>query len=148
MMSETDAPRPVTLTAESIHNPDEPRHFMAIRAVPRRVRISFDGRVLAESVDALRVIEVGRRFYDPVLYLPRADICADLSLSERRSFCPLKGHASYLDLCDGQGRVLVAEIAWSYVETFDFAAALEGRIAFDASMVVIEERGESNRARA
>ena len=145
-MSEIDVPGQVTLTTESIHNPDEPRHFMAIKPVPRRVRISFDGSVLAESDDALRVIEVGRRFYDPVLYLPRTDITANLSPAERRSFCPLKGHASYFDLRDDQGRTLVAEIAWSYRETFDFAAVLKDRIAFDASRVVIEERGESIRA--
>lgn len=140
MMSETDALRPVTLTAESIHNPDEPRHFMAIKAVPRRVRIRFHDRVLAESDDALRVIEVGRRFYDPVLYLPRADIAAILFPTERRTFCPLKGHASYFDLHDDEGRQLAAEIAWSYEETFDFAEALNARIAFDASKVAIEER--------
>lgn len=138
-MSETDLPAALTLNADSIHNPDEPRHFMAIKAVPGRVRIRFDGRVLAESDDALRVIEVGRRFYDPVLYLPRTDVAANLSPAERRTFCPLKGHASYFDLCDDEGRRLATEIAWSYEETLDFADALNARIAFDASKVVIEE---------
>lgn len=139
-MAETDAVAQRTLCAETIHNPDEPRHFMRIKPVAGQVRIAFDGRMLAESGDALRLIEVGRDFYDPVLYIPRADVSANLSIAERRTFCPLKGHASYFDLLDDEGRTVVEEIAWSYEDTFDFAAQLKSLIAFDASKVVIEER--------
>jgi len=138
-MNERDARGQVTLSTETIHNPDEPRHFMRIKPVAGLVRICHDDRVLAESREALRVIEAGRDLYDPVLYLPRADISASLSPAERRTFCPLKGHASYFDLDGGAGRLQVAEIAWSYEDTLDFAEALKDRIAFDATKVVIEE---------
>jgi uncharacterized protein (DUF427 family) len=138
-MSETDVRARVTLARETIHNPDEPRHFMRIKPVTGRVRILRDGRVLAESARALRVLEAGRDLYDPVLYLPAADVRAKLSLIEKRTYCPLKGHASYFDLVSDEGRVDVPEIAWSYRETLDCAVALKDLVAFDASRVVIEE---------
>lgn len=138
-MSETDAPQRMILAGGSIHNPNEPRHFMAIKPVPGRVRILLDGRVLAQSEHALRVIEVGRKFYDPVLYLPRADVVANLARTARQTECPLKGRASYFDLADESGRPIIDEIAWCYEQTFDFAAELDARIAFDATKVVIEE---------
>jgi len=139
-MNEAAIRERVTLAQETIHNPREPRHFMRIKRVKGCVRILRDGRCLAESRRALRVLEVGRDLYDPVLYLPREDVLAKLTRVAKRTHCPLKGDASYFDLLDENGRVKAAEIAWSYEEFFDFAAELEARIAFDAKQVVIEER--------
>lgn len=138
-MSEANDRAQVTLAQETIHNPDDPRHFMRIKPVKGRVRILRDGKVLAESVRALRVLEAGRDLYDPVLYLPAADVRARLSSAAKRTVCPLKGHAGYFDLVSDGGRVEVPEIAWSYRETFDFAAALTDLVAFDAAKVAVEE---------
>ena len=138
-MSEANVREQVTLARDTIHNPDEPRHFMRIKPVKGRVRVLLDGQVLAESTRALRVLEAGRDLYDPVLYLPADDVRVRLSPAEKRTFCPLKGHATYLDLVVGEGRVEVPEIAWSYRDTFDFAAALTGLVAFDATRVAVEE---------
>ena len=129
----------VTLSNETVHNPDEPRHFMRLRPVKGTVRILFDGRVLAESNRALRLLEAGHDIYDPVLYIPPSDIRAELSSVEKKTFCPLKGHASYFDLVSEGGAVKVPDIAWSYQDTLECAAALKDLIAFDASRVVIEE---------
>lgn len=142
-MAEAKTREQVTLSRETIHNPAEPRHFMRIKPVKGQVRILFEGRVLAESNEALRVLEAGRDIYDPVFYLPFSDIRARLMATAKRTSCPLKGQASYFDLVSNQGGVEVAEIAWSYQETFDFAALLRNRVAFDASRVVIEERPAS-----
>jgi len=138
-MSEANLRAQVTLARETIHNPDEPRHFMRIKPVEGRVRVLFDGEVLAESARALRVLEAGRDLYDPVLYFPSADVRVKLSPAEKRTFCPLKGHATYLDLVSEAGQVEVPEIAWSYRKTFDFAAALADLVAFDAARVTVEE---------
>lgn len=138
-MSQADLRARVTLARDTIHNPDEPRHFMRIKPVRARVRVRRGGRVLAESECALRVLEAGRDLYDPVLYLPAGDVRARLAPAEKKTFCPLKGQASYLDLKSDDGRVEAAEIAWSYRETLDIAAALKDLIAFDASQVAIEE---------
>jgi uncharacterized protein (DUF427 family) len=129
----------VTLSQNTIHNPDNPGHFMRVKPVKGRVRILLGDRVLAESTGALRVLEAGRDFLDPVLYLPLADVRANLAPVEKRTYCPLKGHASYFDLVSDQGQVEVPEIAWSYRETLDCAVGIKDLVAFDASRVAIEE---------
>ena len=138
-MSEAEARAQVTLSRETIHNPDEPRHYMRIKPVTGEVRVRLDGRLLAASRRALRVLEAGRDIYDPVFYLPPADVRADLSPADRRTFCPLKSHASYFDLVSDRGEVEAAEIAWSYREALDCATELKGLIAFDAARVAFEE---------
>jgi uncharacterized protein (DUF427 family) len=127
----------ITRVEGAIHNPADPRHFMRLKPVASRVRILRDGVVLAESDRALRLIEVGRDLYDPALYLPREDVRAPLVRTAKRTRCPLKGECSYFDLA-GPGAA-VPEIAWSYEETYDFAAAIRGRIAFYGSKVTVEE---------
>lgn len=112
---------------------------MRVKPVKGQVRILFDGRVLAESKRALRLLEAGHDILDPVLYLPPSDVRANLAPVEKRTFCPLKDHASYFDLVSNQGQVEAPEIAWSYQETLDFAAGIKDLVAFDASRVVIEE---------
>lgn len=139
-MAETAVREQITLARETIHDPQEPRHFMRIKPVNSRVRILREGRLLAESESALRVLEVGRDLYDPVLYLPREDVVAKLAGADKRTHCPLKGDARYFDLCSDNDNVEAAEIAWSYEESFDFAAELRDLIAFDSKQVVIEER--------
>ena len=138
-MSAVTVQEQVTLAREAIHNPAEPRHFMRIKPVRGSVRVLCNGQVLAQSQRALRLLEAGKDLYDPVLYFAREDVTGRLQRAERRTHCPLKGDASYYDLCDENGVVAVPEIAWSYENTFDFAAELTDLIAFDASKVVLEE---------
>lgn len=129
----------VTLAERALHNPNEPRHFMRLKPVENMIQIVLDGSVLAESKDALRLLEVGRDFYDPALYLPRADVVATLGQNEKSTHCPLKGDAVYFDLTDDQGMVIEPEIAWAYPRPFDFAAELAGRIAFYGNRVTVIE---------
>ena len=86
----------ITLATATIHNPDEPRHFMRIKPVHSRVHIRLGDTVLADSCNAIRLLEVGRDFYDPMIYLPPQDIAVTLApVAGRTSRCPLKGEASY-----------------------------------------------------
>ncbi len=82
------------------------------------------------------VKEVGRDLYDHVTYLPRAGVNMEALVPiDKTTHCPLKGDTEYFDVVvDGER---VAEAAWSYVETIEVAAELNGRIAFDASKVTI-----------
>jgi uncharacterized protein (DUF427 family) len=66
-MSDVEGRAQVTLSRDTIHNPDDPRHYMRIKPVKGRVRILLGGRVLADSTDALRLLEAGHDVYDPVL---------------------------------------------------------------------------------
>lgn len=130
----------ITLVEAAIHNPDEPRHFMRLLPVPRQVRVLKDGAVLAETTNALRLVEVGKHdVYEPVLYLPPEAIRVELRPNDAATHCPLKGQASYFDLPDGTGGIREGKIAWTYAEPYDFAAGIAGRIAFSADKVTIEE---------
>lgn len=122
-----------------IHRPDDPHHFMRIKPVLRRVEIKRDGVLLASSCDALRLLEVGRDIYDPVLYLPSGDVRCRLVRASRTSHCPLKGDAVYFDLLDDEGAVIESEIAWSYQEPIALASEIRRRIAFYSSRVTIQE---------
>jgi uncharacterized protein (DUF427 family) len=138
-MSAVDGHAQVTLSTQAIHNPDEPRHFMRIKPISGYVRVLLAGRVLAASNRALRLLEVGKDLSDPTIYFPPDDLRVALSPTDRRTFCPLKGHATYFPVLAPGGEVSEPEIAWSYTETLDFASELKNRIAFYASRVVIEE---------
>ena len=129
-----------TMVADAIHNPSEPRHFMRIKPVERRVVIWRDGEMLAETSEAVRVLEVGKDLYDPVLYLPPADVTPRLRRNDDTTHCPLKGDAVYFDLLDAAGEVRVPGIAWSYPEPIGPTAELAGRVAFYAKHVTIEDR--------
>lgn len=127
----------ITLSKKTIHNPAEPRHFMRIKPVNGRVRIMSGEHVLADSEDALRLIEAGKDIYDPVIYMPFDDIAVTLHpLPSKTTHCPLKGDASYFALSEGG-----EAIAWTYSGAFDFASELKGHVAFYADRVTIEEKG-------
>lgn len=126
----------ITLATGTIHNPAEPRHYMRIKPAKSHVRVMQGGRTLAETDRALRVIEVSRDLYDPVLYIPRADVSEALEIvPDKTSHCPLKGDASYLAIAGEE------PIAWTYDRAFDFAAELKDHVAFYADRVTLEERG-------
>jgi len=119
----------------TIHNPGNDAHFMRVKPVKATVRVTRGSEVLAESENALWVLENGRDFYDPVVYIPEADVTAPLQPVEGKStHCPLKGDASYFAL-NGE------EIAWTYDRPLDFAEELRGHVAFDAGKVAMELSG-------
>ncbi|MCP4308863.1 MAG: DUF427 domain-containing protein [bacterium] len=114
---------PLSHIPDAIRNPDNPQHLMVVKPVPRRVQI-FDGEtLLADTTDAVHVLELGKTLYDPVLYVPEGDVRVPLDQVDKKTHCPLKGNASY-HARDGK------EIAWSYETPFGFAEVLAGRRAF------------------
>lgn len=129
----------------TIHNPAAPNHFMRIKPVRARVRILRDGVVLANTVQAVRVLEIGHDILDPVVYIPKTDVTEALLPKEGTpsnggmTHCPLKGNAHYFDWVDSENTVLSENIAWTYDSVFDFASALKDRVGFYASKVTIEE---------
>ena len=70
-----------------------PDHPITITENPKRVRVSLDGVVIAETNHALKLKEAS---YPAVQYVPRDD--ANMSLlrrTDRTTHCPYKGDASY-----------------------------------------------------
>jgi uncharacterized protein (DUF427 family) len=96
-----------------------------VRQSSRHVRIELGGQVLAESTRPHLLFETNlpTRFY-----LPREDLTTEAQPSERRTYCPYKGEASYWSFeVDGRRR---PDIAWSYVEPLPDAVAIAGLVAF------------------
>ena len=94
----------------------------------RRIRIVHAGQTLANTTEALRILETS---HPPVYYLPPEQIRMDLlqRSASRGSFCEFKGIASYWNLGS------VADVAWSYERPTGAYAALAGHLAFYASRV-------------
>lgn len=113
-----------------------PDHPITITLSQRRVRVTFGGRVVAESARALTLKEAS---YPAVQYIPRQD--ADMSLFARTNHateCPYKGQASYYTLrVDGR----TAENAvWSYEDPYPAMAQIKDHLAFYPNRVdAIEE---------
>jgi len=116
----------------AIRNPGAPNHFMVIKPIDQRLRIYSGETLLADTTSALRVIEIGKTAYHPVVYIPAAALQVSLSPSDKTTHCPLKGDASYFSF-EGE------EISWSYTSAFEFADALSDHHAFWASKVRIVE---------
>lgn len=122
----------------AIRRPDAPNHFMVLKPVQKRVVVRLpDGTVLVDSKNAIRMIECGKTIYDPMIYLPKADVVVPLTRQDKVTHCPLKGDASYFSV-ESAGETL-PDIAWSYEQPLEFSSEIEGLIAFYPDRVVIEE---------
>ena len=90
------------------------------------VTVTLGQQELARSQSALVLKEEG---YDPVFYLPPADVALDaFSPSQHQSHCPYKGDAAYFNW-SGPGDP-VDNIAWSYRHPIASVAEIVDRIAF------------------
>ena len=104
---------------------------MTIARAGGRLRARFRGRVVADSRRAIVVYETG---YAPVVYFPAADVREDwLTPTDRRTYCPFKGHARYWTLAVDGGRADNA--VWSYPQPYDEMDALRGHYAFYAERI-------------
>ena len=122
----------------AIRRPDAADHFMVLKPIKRRVVIRLpEGTKLAETTRAKRVLEVGKTLYDPIVYLPKEDLLVRLTKQENTTHCPLKGDAHYYKFAGDQG--VIADLAWSYEEPFDFSQDIGGLIAFYSNKVIVEE---------
>lgn len=103
-----------------------PDHPITLTLHPRAVRVSFGGKVIAETKRALALRE---STYPPVFYIPREDV--QMALFERTanaSHCPYKGQASYYTaIVEGKRS---ENAAWSYETPFEHMAEIKNCLAF------------------
>jgi uncharacterized protein (DUF427 family) len=103
-------------------------HPIAILPNPNRVRVLFNGRVIADTTRALTLKETT---LPPVQYIPRED--ADMSLLQRtdhKTHCPHKsdGDAAYYTIrVDGRA---AENSVWTYEHPYPAVAAIKGHLAF------------------
>ena len=107
-------------------------HRIEIESSPARARILAGGEMIADSDRALLLHETGHRVR---AYIPREDVTATIEPSERTSFCPFKGTASYWTVGG------VKDAAWSYEDPKPDVDAIRGRLAFYPDRVTVEIAG-------
>ncbi len=105
---------------------DYPRPPAVVRCKPR-VRIQLAGEVLADSTRALRVLETS---HPPTIYVPLADVRAELLAESdaHSTWCEFKGPARYLDAVVDRRRF--EGIAWTYPDPSPGYEALRDHVAF------------------
>jgi uncharacterized protein (DUF427 family) len=98
-----------------------------VEPLARRVRIELAGRELANSVQALRVLETS---HPPTIYIPPQDIRMEwlVPSASRPTWCEFKGRATYLDAVVEDRRVLA--VGWCYRQPLPGYEELEDHVAF------------------
>ncbi|MBO6516731.1 MAG: DUF427 domain-containing protein [Bacteroidia bacterium] len=113
----------------------EKRHYAVIDAYNRKLTISYNNEVIAETTEALILKEVGTSVYNPVFYLPKESLKVELeNEAERNSFCPIKGEASYWNFKD---EPTDQYFAWSYEDPLPRSKKVKGYVAFNPAYVTI-----------
>jgi uncharacterized protein (DUF427 family) len=101
-------------------------HPITIAESPKRVRVLWHGKVVADSRRALDLKEAS---YPVVKYIPRDDV--DMRLLKRtdhHTHCPYKGDASYFSIeADGAA---AANAVWTYEAPFPAVARIKDHVAF------------------
>ena len=103
-----------------------PDHPISIERNTNRVVVSVAGRVIADTRGALTLSEA---HYPAVEYIPRKDV--DMTLlarSDRSTYCPYKGDASYFSIPLGGERSIDA--VWTYETPYAAVAVIKDHLAF------------------
>ncbi|MFJ4252779.1 DUF427 domain-containing protein [Microbacterium sp. NPDC090003] len=96
-----------------------------VEAVTDRVTIRLGGELIADTHQAMRVLETS---HPPVYYVPIADfVPGALTDAPGSSFCEFKGAARYLDVRGGG--ILRAGAAWNYPQPTPGFEVLVDRVA-------------------
>jgi uncharacterized protein (DUF427 family) len=97
----------------------------------RHVVVELGGRVVADTVRAVRVCETS---HPPVYYVPREDVADGvLEPAGGGSWCEWKGEATYWDaVVDGRR---VRAVGWSYEDPSPGFELLRGTVAFHPGRV-------------
>jgi uncharacterized protein (DUF427 family) len=103
-----------------------PAHRVHTVPAGLRVRVIFQGEMIADTKDAIRLDEAS---YPAVFYVPRKDVnMSRLTRTTHHSYCPYKGQATYFTL-SVEGRV-EENAVWSYEQPYDEVAVIREYLAF------------------
>ena len=100
-----------------------PEHHIETKPAKERVCVTFNGEVIADTRDAIRMEEGN---YPAVFYFPRKDVKMErLIRSSHRTHCPFKGDAAYFSVVNGPENAV-----WSYEQPYDEMSVIKERLAF------------------
>jgi uncharacterized protein (DUF427 family) len=110
-------------------------HPISIDPSPGRVTVAAGSRTIVDTTQALRLQESD---YPVVIYVPREDTdMSALEPSDKSTYCPYKGEASYFSIRTEDG--LLADAVWTYEHPHDAMSEIAGRLAFYRDRVEITE---------
>jgi uncharacterized protein (DUF427 family) len=110
-----------------------PDHPITIAQSEKLIVVSFHGEEIARTARALELKEAS---YPTVYYIPRDDVRMDLMApSERQTYCPYKGDATYRSLSNTPGDGLDA--VWSYEQPYPAMEQIREHLAFYTDQVEI-----------
>lgn len=118
---------------EVVVHPRDPYHRIDLLSSDRRVRISLEGRLLAETRRSIALFESN---LPPRWYIPREDVVAEIEPSDTVTRCPYKGQASYYSAAGAE------DLVWCYEEPLAEAGRIKGLLCFFNEKVDIELDGE------
>ena len=116
------------------HREPNPGHPITITPASTRLRIKWNGKIVADTTRALDLKEAS---YPVVHYIPREDAdMAHFEKTTRSTHCPFKGDASYFTLKDGAANADNA--VWSYETPFPAVKEIAGHLAFYPDKVTFQ----------
>ena len=119
----------------------KPEHRVDLIPETRRLRVMFNGTVIADSTATLRCEETG---HEPVHYFPEKDVRIELlHPTDHKTHCPFKGDCSYwtIEVAGPDGNKQAVNAVWGYRTPFDEAAPMAGHYAFYKTRVDSIEAG-------
>jgi uncharacterized protein (DUF427 family) len=114
-----------------------PDHPITIEPHQGHVTVRRGAAVIAATDRALELHEAS---YPAVLYVPLSDVDEGLlAASDRHTYCPYKGEASYFDIVagSGAGETDGDGAIWYYPEPYGAVEAIRDHVAFYADRVAI-----------
>jgi uncharacterized protein (DUF427 family) len=104
-------------------------HCAKTEASDQNFQVFFNGELILESTQAIKLDEhYDGRDFEPVIYFPESLISTlSTSDSDRKTHCPIKGDASYLNFREA------ADGLWCYREPHAQVSLIKNHYAFDQS---------------
>ncbi|OUR99515.1 hypothetical protein A9Q84_00410 [Halobacteriovorax marinus] len=100
-------------------------HYLIFEHPKEQIEVWLGNTLLAKSSSTLLLKEIGGLGYPPVYYFDPKDVrTAELKQNEKKLFCYLKGESTFWSIDEFDLAI------WSYLQTYDEAKPLEGKIAF------------------
>ena len=101
-------------------------HAITIENNPNRIKVTFNGTVIAETTRAL-VLKEGP--LPPATYIPREDVqMSYLQRTDHSTHCPFKGNASYFSV--RVGNQIADNAVWTYETPIDSVAQIKDCLSF------------------
>jgi len=119
-------------------HPRDPYHRVDVLESSRRVKVSVNGEVVAETGRPKVLFETG---LPPRYYIPPEDVRTEVLVpSEKTTRCPYKGVASYRSVEAGGERA--EDLVWCYPEPIAAVGKIRGHLCFFNEKVDLEVDGE------